>query len=91
MSNRNVLSIDFIRLGVSQFLRLDVRGELMSKEVKVDPFIGASADITAQQIPVEQAGLLDVTDRKSEVERFELAHNAYFRRWVLPESFFFLP
>jgi hypothetical protein len=54
-------------------------GKLMTEEVEINPFVRASSDVATQQIAVEGTGFFDVPDRESQVKRFKLAHNAYFR------------
>jgi hypothetical protein len=79
MPNGNVLSVDNIGGCQSQLLGLDMGGKLMTEEIEIDPFVGASSDVATQQIAVEGAGFFDVPDRESQVKGFKLAHNAYFR------------
>lgn len=74
MTNWNIFSIDLIRFGIGQFLRLDMSGKLMTEEVEINPFVGASADFAAQEIAVELAGFFDITNRESQVKGFKFAH-----------------
>jgi hypothetical protein len=48
----------------------------MTKEVEINPLVGAATNVTTQQIPIKLAGFFDVTNRKSEVEGFKVRHNA---------------
>lgn len=74
MPYRHILSIYFIGSGIGQFIWLDMGGKLMSKEIEIDPFVGASTDLAAEQISVECARLLYLSDRESEVKGFKFAH-----------------
>jgi hypothetical protein len=50
--------------------------KLVTKKVEVNPFVGTSSNITAQEAPIKLASFFNVTNWKSEVERFKVRHNA---------------
>ena len=72
----NIFSIYLVSFDVGELIWLDVCRKLVTKEVKINTFVGTSANITAQQASIKLASFFDVTDRKSEVERFKVRHNA---------------
>ena len=67
---------DLVSFGVGEFLRLNVCRKLVTKEVEVNPLVSAPSNITAQEASIKLAGFFDVTNWKSEVERFKVRHNA---------------
>jgi hypothetical protein len=76
VTHRNIFSIHLVSFGVGKFLRLDMRRKLVTKEVEVNPFVGTPSNITAQEASIKLASFFDVTNWKSEVERFKVRHNA---------------
>lgn len=76
VANWNIFSIHLVSFGVGEFIRLDVCRKLVTKEVEVNPLVSAPSNITAQEASIKLAGFFDVTNWKSEVERFKVRHNA---------------
>ncbi|GKT15378.1 hypothetical protein AVHY2522_07935 [Acidovorax sp. SUPP2522] len=63
------MPVDGAARPVAAFFGGQVGDDLMAVEVEIDPLRSASAFRTAQKLPVESAGLRDVADGKSKMER----------------------
>jgi len=48
----------------------------VTKEVEVNPLVGAATNFATEQVSIKLSGFFDVADRKSEVEGFKVRHNA---------------
>jgi hypothetical protein len=76
MADRNIFAVYLVGFGVGKFIRLDVCRKLVSKEVEVNPLVGAPTNFATEQVSIKLAGFFNVTDGKSEVEGFKVRHNA---------------
>ena len=55
----------------------EMRGDLVSEEVEVDPAIALSPDAAAEQPDVERSRLFDIANRKGQMERREIGVRAH--------------
>ena len=69
MRNGDLLAIDGVRGAPGEGVGNEMSDDLMTMQIKVDPFVRASSFGAAQQSRVEAAGCLKIVDRECEVER----------------------
>jgi hypothetical protein len=68
MRHRHVLAVDRIRRSPLDRGRGEVRDNLVSVEIEVDPLVGAPSLRAAEQAAIEDSRSGEVVDRKSEME-----------------------
>src|SRR6185437_5192200 len=73
--HRHVVAVHVMRRRCMQFLRRDMRDDLMTEEIEIYPGVARSSFRAAEQAAVEAAGFAQRCDGKSEMEGRNFVHD----------------
>ena len=68
VAHRHLVAVHLVGPGLRHLVGAQVRRDLVTEEVEVDPALRLAADAAAEQLDVETAGRRQIGDRKGEME-----------------------